>query len=70
MTEIIRHRVAKKQLHAVDAATGNPRWDLTLDEPTSWSAEFPGEYDEVPAPITLVNGMLYVTTDSAVLALS
>ncbi|GAA2624781.1 hypothetical protein GCM10010399_65220 [Dactylosporangium fulvum] len=58
------------QLHAVDAGTGESRWDLTLDEPTSWSADAPGEYDEVATPLTLAGGVLYVATDSAVLALS
>ncbi len=58
------------QVHAVEAATGEPRWELTLDEPTSWSAEFLGEYDEIAAPLTLADGVLYAVTDSAVLALS
>ncbi|GIH07741.1 hypothetical protein Rhe02_58080 [Rhizocola hellebori] len=58
------------QVHAIDAATGETRWNLTLDEPTSWSAESPGEYEEVTAPLTLADGVLYVATDSAILALS
>ncbi|MFC7245010.1 PQQ-binding-like beta-propeller repeat protein [Catellatospora aurea] len=58
------------RLHAVDAATGVPRWDVTLDEPTSWSAAVPGEYDEPQPPLTLADGVLYVVTDHAVLALA
>jgi outer membrane protein assembly factor BamB len=58
------------QLHALDAGTGEPRWDLTVDEPTSWSAEFPGEYAEVAAPLTLADGVLYAATDTGVLALA
>jgi len=55
-------------LHAVDAATGDPCWSLTLDEPTSWLAEI-WEYDEAITPFTLVDAALYVTTDTSLLAL-
>ncbi|WP_155368111.1 outer membrane protein assembly factor BamB family protein [Catellatospora vulcania] len=57
------------QVHAVDAATGEPRWDLALDEPTSWLPTVLGEYDEVPSPLSLTDGVLYAVTDEAVLAL-
>lgn len=58
------------QLHALDSVTGQPRWELTLDEPTSWTSAVPGEYDETTPPLTLAEGVLYVATDEAVLALS
>lgn len=52
----------------MDAATGDPCWSLTLDEPTSWLAEI-WEYDEAITPFTLVDAALYVTTDTSLLAL-
>ncbi len=56
-------------LHALDAATGDVLWNLTLDEPTEWSAEFVGEYDETETPFTITGGALYARGDDAVLVL-
>jgi outer membrane protein assembly factor BamB len=58
------------RLHAIDARTGEPRWELAPDEPTSWSAEVDSEYAEAESPLTLADGTLFVATDTAVLALS
>jgi outer membrane protein assembly factor BamB len=58
------------QLHAVDARTGDVRWDLALDEPTGWSAQVDDTYAEPAAPLTLADGVLYVETDDGVLGLS
>jgi outer membrane protein assembly factor BamB len=56
-------------LHALDAATGDHRWSLTLDEPTEWSEGFAGEYDETETPFTLADGTIYARTGHAVIAL-
>ncbi len=56
-------------LHALDAGTGDVAWQLTLDEPTEWSAEFIGEYNETETPFTIADGAIFARSDDAVLVL-
>ncbi len=56
-------------LHAFDAATGSARWTVTLDAQTGWADRPTDEYFEPVTPFTLAGGLLYVNTDSAVVAL-
>ncbi len=56
-------------LHALYAGTGDVVWNLTLDEPTEWSAEFLGEYNETETPFTIADGAVYARGDDAVLVL-
>jgi outer membrane protein assembly factor BamB len=55
-------------LHALHAATGDPRWSLHVGEPAAWSEDH-GEYEEVETPFILAGGTLYARTDRAVIAL-